>query len=84
MTLAKLLFYSKPDCPLCDEGFEKVKRLAQRHRLEVEKVNLESDPQLFEKHRHRVPVVLLGETELGWGRLSERALELKLSRACSG
>ena len=32
-------------------------------------------------HGERIPVLMLGDLELGWGRLSPRALERELSRA---
>lgn len=73
-----LVFYSKPDCHLCDQGLDIVLRLARRHGLDVRKVNIEADPDLFQRHRYRIPVVTLGSVELGWGRLSERALEESL------
>ena len=75
-----VVFYSKPDCPLCDEGFRKVARLAGLHGLVVKKVDIEGDPGLFERYRYRIPVVEYDGEELGWGRLSERGLERKLER----
>ena len=75
-----LLFLSKPDCPLCDEGYEKLTRLAARYSLAIEKRNIESDPELWEAHRYRIPVVLLDGEEIGWGRLSERGMDVQLRR----
>lgn len=75
-----LTLYSKPDCCLCDQGLPIVERLADRYRLTVEKVDITSDPRLYELHGERIPVVELDGEELGWGRLSERALERKLEK----
>ena len=76
----ELVFYSKPGCCLCDHSLPVVEALAQRHGLGLRKVNIEDDPRLMQLHGERIPVLALGDQELGWGRLSERALERKLSR----
>jgi len=77
-----LRFYSRPDCPLCDKGLPAVRRLARRHGLELEKVNIASDPGLEARHGRRIPVVEVAGRTLGWGLLSERALERELARWC--
>ena len=76
-----ILLYSKSDCPLCDEGLEKLEALASRYSLRVEKVDIDTDPALFEAHRYRTPVAVYRGKELGWGRLSERGMERELRRA---
>lgn len=73
-----LVFFSKDDCPLCDKGLAVAQRLATRHGLRIEKVDIESDPALMDQYAERVPVLELDEAELGWGLLSERAIERKL------
>jgi len=75
---ASLIYFSKDDCPLCDKGLAVVQRLAARHGLQIKKIDIESDPALLARYRERVPVLELDETELGWGLLSERAIERKL------
>jgi glutaredoxin len=78
-----ITFYSKPDCPLCDEGLAKVQVMAGRHGLRVEKVDIAGDPRLQERHRFRIPVVEFRGVELGWGRLSERGMEKRLRELLS-
>ena len=75
---APLVYFSKDDCPLCDKGLAVVERLAARYGLRIKKVDIASDPALFARYRERVPVLELDEAELGWGLLSERAIERKL------
>ena len=79
-----LRFFSKSDCPLCDKGLAVVRRLAERHGLEVETVDIASDPALVRRHGERIPVLEIAGRELGWGLLSERALERELARWRSG
>ena len=80
-----IIYYSKPDCPLCDEGLEIVVELAGRCGLDVRKVNIERNPTLTEKYRNRIPVVCLedpaGEDELGSGRLTRESVEDRLRSA---
>lgn len=76
-----LVYYSKPDCPLCDKSWALAAELAARHRLDLRKVDILSDPSLERRYGQRIPVLVLGDEELGWGRLSERALDRRLQRA---
>ena len=75
-----LRFYCKSDCCLCDEAWPVVERLARRHGLSLEKIDIEGDADLSAAHGDRIPVLVLGDEELGWGRLSERGIEHQLAR----
>ena len=79
--MKEITYYTKPDCPLCDESYPKVARLAARYGIAVTRVDIETDSVLFERHRHRIPVVELAGRELAWGRISERGLERELRKA---
>lgn len=81
----ELTFYTKPGCSLCDQGYPLVEALAERFGLTLRRVDILTDPALVERHGQRIPVVELDGEELGWGRLSARALERKLKlRAVGG
>jgi len=75
-----LKFFTKPGCHLCDEGLERVLRVAQRHGLLVEKINIEEAPGLLARHGQRIPVVELDGEEIGWGRISEKGIERAIGR----
>jgi glutaredoxin len=81
---ATLLYYSKPDCPLCEKSWPVAERLAERYQLALESVDILSDAALQRRYGERIPVLVLGDTELGWGRLSQRALERKLAEHLGG
>lgn len=74
----QISFYSKSDCPLCDTGLVKLVPLADKLGLEIVKIDIESDPDLLERYCWRIPVAVLRQEELGWGRLSSGALERRL------
>lgn len=73
-----LLFYTKPDCPLCDKAWPVAERVAERTRREIRRVDISGDPSLMAEHGERIPVLELGGETLGWGRLSERAIDRRL------
>ena len=80
----QISFYSKSDCPLCDTGLEKLAPLAEKFGLGIVKVDIESDPELLKRYRWRIPVAVLRQEELGWGRLSSGALSRRMEEVLSG
>ncbi len=49
----KVLLYTRPGCHLC----EMAKETLMQQDLEPIEINIDTDPQLFEKFKHSVPVV---------------------------
>ena len=74
-----LRYYSKPDCPLCEKSRPVVEKLARAFGLTLEEIDILSDAALEARYGERIPALVLGDRELGWGRLSQRALERKLA-----
>lgn len=79
-----LVFHTKADCPLCEKGWPVAERLAREFSLELLCVDIVGEPELERRYGERIPVLLLGDEELGWGRLSKRAIEKKLRRLAEG
>jgi len=73
-----LLFYTQPDCPLCDKAWPVAERIAERFDLELRRVDISREPKLQELHGERIPVLQLRGQTLGWGRLSERGIESRM------
>ena len=80
-TVATLRFHTRSGCTLCEKAWPVAQELAQRHGLELRAVDVSTDPELEARYGERIPVLVLGKRELGWGRLSARALERELARA---
>ena len=78
---ATLRFYTRPGCTLCEKAWPVAQELARRHGLELRPVDVGGDPELEARYGERIPVLVLGERELGRGLLSARALEREFSRA---
>lgn len=64
--------YTKPECPLCDEGKELVEAAQDDHGFELVLHNILTDDAWFAEHRYFVPVVFID------GR---RALALRFTAA---
>lgn len=76
----KVTFYTKPVCPLCDEAKAVVHELAQEILFELEFVNIEEDPELFEAYRYDIPVIHVNGRKAFKHRLDPARFRLHLER----
>jgi hypothetical protein len=64
---------------LCDVAKEVLERFAKEFPLEIQAVDIESDPDLFEKYRYEIPVVLIDGKKLFKYRIEEDRLRKVLT-----
>ena len=64
----------KPDCGLCAEAYRALHRVGLDVPLEVDRVDITTDPALFERFALRIPVVVVGDRELDAAGLDDRRL----------
>ena len=65
--------YGKPGCHLCEEAETLLATLARTQPLIIQKVNIDSSPELFEQYRYRIPVIeVAGGLTLDWPTTVER------------
>lgn len=64
----------KPDCGLCTEAYRALRRVALDVPLEVDRVDITKDPELFDRYALRIPVVTMGERELDAAGVDDRAI----------
>ena len=76
--LLRVTIYSKPDCHLCDIAKARVENVRQRIPFEIETIDITTDPDLFEAHSERIPVIFVNGEETFVYRISEKILEKKL------
>ncbi|HEU5140372.1 MAG TPA: glutaredoxin family protein [Bacillales bacterium] len=67
-------FYTKENCPLCEDGLEILKRLGKEIEMSVEEIDIYKDDELLELYQLKIPVVVVNGEELDFGRLSEAKL----------
>ena len=52
-----ITLYTRPGCHLCEDAAELLDRLASRVPLAIVEVNILEDAGLFERYKHRIPVI---------------------------
>ncbi len=81
-----LTIYRRPGCHLCDDAELLLRdELAQRARaglpsLEIEHMDISTDPELEARYRRRIPVFAIGDVESGAG--DQRAPGPRVPRSC--
>jgi glutaredoxin len=56
--------YFKPDCHLCERAKEVIARCRQKADFALEEVDISQYPELFERYRNDIPVILLDGQEV--------------------
>jgi len=77
MTLS-IKFYTKPKCSLCDEGRTLLTQLKKAYPLTVEEINILDDPDLYERYKYEIPVLLFPDRSQFEGRIDGKKLKAKL------
>lgn len=65
----KVRFYSRPDCPLCEEGLHTLKLVQEDVPFDIELKNIEEDDTLHEKYMLMIPVVEENGRVIQYGQL---------------
>lgn len=53
----KVLFYTRPNCSLCEEGLSVLRLVQEEGDFDIEIKNIEEDDTLHEKYMLQIPVV---------------------------
>ncbi len=79
MELLQLQFYTKPDCPLCDEAKEVLERIkTEAPFIAIDEINITKNMGLFTKYKHLIPVLELDGKRLFVHRIVQRKLMWQL------
>ena len=65
-----LMWYTKPNCGLCDAAWPHVARSSRLLRLDVTPVDVSDDPDLRARFGLRIPVLARGDDVLAEGAMS--------------
>ena len=77
--MIRLTFYSKPNCPLCDEARDMLEDLNQEFALVVTELNILSNPAIYEKYKYIIPVLELENGQVIKVRFTEAELRKALN-----
>ena len=70
----KITIYSKPGCHLCDHAKEVVEHCRQNVDFALEVIDISQNPELLERYRNDIPVILLDGQEIARHVVRERKL----------
>ncbi len=59
MDLPEIIVYSKPDCCLCEQLKEQLKKLQAFHKFAWREINIQDDPDNFKRFQYEIPVVFI-------------------------
>lgn len=76
--MVKLTFYSKDGCWLCDTAEEMLNGLKVRYGIEINKVAIDSDDDLYELYRFDIPVFEFKDGSILNGRIKKKDLLRKI------
>lgn len=56
--------YSRPECHLCDEMLDELKRWQNKYDFEVQILNIDKDSELTARYAARIPLLALNDEEI--------------------
>ena len=62
--MKQIIFYTKPDCSLCDQVKVLLAQLSGRYPHQLVEMDITQDDALFARYRYRIPVVAIDGREL--------------------
>lgn len=67
--ILRVQFYSRPNCPLCEEARLILRMVEEDVQLEIEYINIEDDENIHEKYLLRIPVIISNGKVIQEGRI---------------
>jgi glutaredoxin len=74
----RITFYTKPNCPLCEDAEELLEEMRGHFDFSVFKIDITKEMETYEIFKHRIPVLRLGDLWELSGRISEKELKQKI------
>jgi hypothetical protein len=74
MTIRTVRFYTKPGCHLCEQAEELLEALAFECPLDLEKIDITTDIDVFDRYRYEIPVIAVEGGGTASGRITEADL----------
>jgi glutaredoxin len=75
-----VVLYGRPDCHLCEQALEIVRRVRGRIPFALHEVDIEGDDELFKRYLERIPVIEIDGSPAFELFVDEAELELLLRR----
>lgn len=72
--MALITIYSKPGCHLCERAKGVIERCRTKAEFAIEIVDISQNPELLDRYRDDIPVILLDGNEIARHFVRERKL----------
>ncbi|NOY65764.1 MAG: glutaredoxin family protein [Nitrospirae bacterium] len=72
-------FYYKEGCSLCIAAEEMLNGLEEKYQLDIEKIDITSDDEIYELYRYDVPVIELEDGSVFHGRIKRKEILQRLN-----
>ena len=70
----RITFYTKPNCPLCEDAEVLLDDMQRHFDFSVLKIDITTEMNTYEKYKHRIPVLRLGDLGDLSGKITEKEL----------
>ena len=71
---------TKKDCGLCDDAKKTIKQIIADFPAQLKMTDIESDPELLERYKEKIPVVLINDKESFVHKVHPITLRKKLEK----
>lgn len=78
--MRKINFYYKPGCWFCDQVEEMLNGLKDKYNLEINKIDITTDDELYELYRLDIPVIEFPDGSTLHGRIRKRDIIEKINK----
>lgn len=68
-TVPQVTFYTKAGCHLCESAREMLDEIAAQHEYQLTETDIRTTPELFEKYRYRIPVIIIDDSTTIEGKI---------------
>lgn len=76
--MSRVLLYGRTGCHLCDEARAVVVAVTRELGVDVEEIDVDSDPDLVRRYGDEVPVVCVDGRQIGFWRIDPARLRAAL------
>lgn len=79
----RFTLYTKPECGLCDDAKQVLAQFRKECAFDLELVNIETDPAVFERYKYDIPVLAINGHEAAKHVLNLKKLRILVQRNSS-
>ena len=76
--MVDITFYHRPSCWLCDKAEEMLNGLVLKHEINVTRINIDTDDELYQLYRYDIPVIDFKDGSTLHGNIKQKDFIAKL------